>query len=122
MPSDLSASSPTPDNQGVPAPHTLGQDDGAADKLERAKKRLDRALNTLEHRVALHSDRLRQTNASDVEHLRQHAQQVEQEKRFLVEQLQRLDAYLAQLEADLQTPPALPNVSKLAPGQVPGGA
>jgi uncharacterized protein YukE len=82
----------------------------AADRMEAAKRRLDRALNGLERSVATHSSRLRQTNASDVAALRSHAQAVEREKHHLVSQLQRLDAYLGDLEQELAAgrPPALP--------------
>ncbi len=83
--------------------------DTAALKMETAKRRLDRALNALEQRVALNSERLRQSDARDVAQLRDHARQVEREKQHLVAQLQRLDAYLGTIEDGLMTPPSLPN-------------
>ncbi len=95
-----------------------GQGLDAADKMEAAKRRLDRALNGLERRVATHSDRLRQTNARDVAALRAQAQSVERERRHLADELQRLDAYLGEVEQGLASaqlaaqpatqPPALP--------------
>lgn len=112
------AKKPMPTNALPEEPNSVAQDAGpargqgldAADKMEAAKRRLDQALNGLERRVATHSQRLRQTSAHDVAALREQAQAVEREKRHLCEQLQRLDAYLGDLETGLASaqPPALP--------------
>lgn len=107
------------------APTELDDQDTTALKLETAKRRLDRALNALEQRVALTSERLRQTDASDVAQLRDHARQVEREKQHLVHQLRRLDDYLGAVEGALSNPPALPSQtqpSQTQPGKNPATA
>ncbi len=115
MPNDAPTNDLPAIDEDAPA-HGQGLD--SADKMEAAKRRLDRALNGLERRVATHSDRLRQTNARDVAALRAQAQSVERERRHLAEELQRLDAYLGEIEQGLAKtqpatqpagqPPALP--------------
>ena len=77
----------------------------ASQKLEQAKRRLDRVLNTLEKRVAVHVESLRETDASQTAALSNKLEQQEQIQRALSEQLVELSDYLEKIEIDL-TPKA----------------
>ena len=74
----------------------------AAKKLEQSKKRLDRVLTTLEKRVILHVEALRETDASQTAEMQASLEEQRQIQTALSEQLVELGDYLEKLEQDMK--------------------